>query len=131
MPERRTAARQKSFLRGRISFNHGRSAADCLIRDISARGARLIFSATIAIPDIVDLYVPQKEQTLRAHVQWRHGDELGIAFHHGERQAENPATGEHDLAERVQNLESEIATLRRALKRLQATVGGLDKTDAA
>src|SRR5687767_4174651 len=80
MNERRIAQRQKSFLRGCIYFNNRRSAADCLIRDISDTGARLIFSSAIAIPDVVDLYIPQKEQTLRVHVQWRHGDELGVAF---------------------------------------------------
>jgi hypothetical protein len=68
MSERRISPRKKSFLRGCIYFNNRRSAADCLIRDISETGARLIFSSTIAMPDMVDLHIPQKEQTLRAHV---------------------------------------------------------------
>jgi hypothetical protein len=55
MGERRKATRQKSFLRGCIYFNNRRSAIDCLIRDISASGARLIFSDTVTVPDIVDL----------------------------------------------------------------------------
>ena len=42
--ERRRIPRQKSFLRGMIYFNNRRSVADCLIRDISPYGARLIFS---------------------------------------------------------------------------------------
>ena len=48
-----------------VYFNNRRSVADCLIRDISPFGARLIFSDTITTPDTMDLYIPQKEQTLR------------------------------------------------------------------
>ena len=45
MSERRISTRQKSFLRGCIQFNHRRTTIDCLVRDISDTGARLIFSA--------------------------------------------------------------------------------------
>src|SRR5260370_42181050 len=78
--ERRRIARQKSFLRGMIYFNNRRNVVDCLIRDISPYGARLIFSDAVTTPDHLDLYIPQKEQTLRSHVIWRHGQEVGVAF---------------------------------------------------
>src|ERR1700754_1378106 len=78
--ERRRVARQKSFLRGMIYFNNRRSAVDCLVRDISPYGARLIFSDAVTTPDVLDLYIPQKEQTLRVQVIWRHGQEVGVAF---------------------------------------------------
>ena len=42
MAERRTAARKKSFLQGRVYYNHHRSSLDCLVRDISEEGARLV-----------------------------------------------------------------------------------------
>src|SRR3954468_4558451 len=71
--ERRRIPRQKSFLRGMIYFNNRRSVADCLIRDISPYGARLIFSDAVTTPDLLDLYIPQKEQTLRSQVIWRVG----------------------------------------------------------
>jgi len=119
--ERRRATRQKSFLRGCIYFNNRRSALDCLIRDISATGARLIFSDTVTIPDIVDLYIPQKERTLRAHVHWRHGDEVGVAFANAAQGSHQPAHVA-ELAERVQKLESEIAAMRKLLKRLKAEI---------
>jgi hypothetical protein len=129
MSERRIAQRQKSFLRGCIYFNNRRSALDCLVRDISATGARLIFSDTVTIPDVVDLYISQKEQTLRAHVQWRHGDEVGVAFASAPhasvpRQPLDVA----DLADRVQRLESEVAAMRKLIKQLKAEVeGGADE----
>jgi hypothetical protein len=39
-----------------------RNAVDCLIRDISPYGARLIFSDAVTTPDVLELYIPQKEQ---------------------------------------------------------------------
>ncbi len=78
--ERRRAVRQKSFLRGNIQFNNGRNSADCLIRDITTFGARLVCSDSVTTPDVIDVYIPQKEQTFRAHVIWRHGQEMGVAF---------------------------------------------------
>jgi len=128
--ERRNATRQKSFLQGRIYFNNRRSAIDCLIRDISATGAKLIFSQTASIPDVVELFIPQKDQTLRAHVQWRSGEEAGVAFKSAQAPVQTPAQARAkmpagdgtDMAARVEQLEAEVAAIRRMLKRLRADV---------
>jgi hypothetical protein len=118
MGERRSSRRHKSFLRGCIYFDQRRSAMDCLIRDFSDEGARIIISDTVNVPDAVELYIPHKEQTLRAHVKWRHGDEVGLAFNEAAPQA--AATPEEvGLTERVAKLEADIAELRRTLKRLK------------
>jgi hypothetical protein len=130
MGERRRASRQKSFLRGCIYFNKRRSVADCLIRDISDEGAKIIFSDTINIPDVIELYIPQKEQTLRAQVQWRHGNELGVTFGEVAATASQPVESA-DLAARVAQLETEMAAMRRLLKRLKAEVSGDDDSQAA
>ena len=116
--ERRRTARQKSFLRGMVYFNNRRSVADCLIRDISPYGARLIFSDTVTTPDTLDLYIPQKEQTLRAHVIWRIGHDVGVAFPQATQS--EPAALSGELAERVVKLEAEIASIKRVLKKLKA-----------
>jgi PilZ domain len=118
--ERRRTARQKSFLRGMIYFNNRRNAVDCLIRDISPYGARLIFSDSVTTPDMLELYIPQKEQTLRVHVIWRHGQEVGVAF---AQAAQMDPVAEPDLAERVARLEMEIAGLKRILKKLKTDAG--------
>jgi hypothetical protein len=86
MGERRGPARQRSFLRGCIYFNNRRSAIDCLIRDVSPAGARLIFSEAVSVPDVFDLYIARKEETLRAHVQRRHGDEAALPSPKASRQ---------------------------------------------
>jgi len=119
--ERRRIARQKSFLRGMVYFNNRRSVADCLIRDISPYGARLIFSDTVTTPDIIDLYIPQKEQTLRSHVIWRIGHDVGVAFPQAAQAG--PAANSGDLTERVVKLEGEIAAIKRVLKKLKADTG--------
>src|SRR5260370_1454897 len=97
--ERRRAVRQKSFLRGMIYFNNRRNAVDCLIRDISPYGARLIFSDAVTTPDVLELYIPQKEQTLRVHAIWRHGQEVGVAFAQAAHM--DPVAEPGDLAEGV------------------------------
>jgi PilZ domain len=127
MGERRNSARHKSFLQGRIYFNNRRSAIDCLVRDVSADGAKLIFSETGSIPDIVELYIPQKDQTLRAHVQWRSDQEVGVAFK--ATSARNAATA--DLGARVDQLEVDVATLKRLIKRLKADVASTSDPEAA
>jgi hypothetical protein len=118
--ERRRTARQKSFLRGMIYFNNRRNAVDCLIRDISPYGARLIFSDSVTTPDMLELYIPQKEQTLRVHVIWRHGQEVGAAF---AQTAQMDPVAEPDLAERVARLEMEIVGLKRILKKMKTDAG--------
>ncbi len=129
MAERRRSVRKKSFLRGCVYFDKRRGAMDCLIRDISDEGARIIFSDAVSIPDVVELYIPQKEQTVRARVKWRHGDEVGLAFlAAGSAAGAAPESGE--LAQRVAQLESEIAVLRRTLKQLKSELPGGD-ADAA
>lgn len=127
MGERRQSIRQKSFLRGCVYFNKKRSAVDCLIRDISDEGARIIFSDAVNVPDIVELYIPQKEQTLRSRVQWRHGHEVGIAFTDFTATAPQP----DELTARVTRLETEVASLRRALKRLRSGIGSGSDDEAA
>ena len=80
MTERRSGSRQKSFLQGRIFFNNRRTSVDCLVRDFSEQGAKLKFSSTTATPDVVELYVPSKDETYRAKVEWRNADEIGVGF---------------------------------------------------
>ncbi len=127
--ERRRIARHKSFLRGMITFNNRRSAVDCLVRDISPYGARLIFSDAVTVPDALDLTIPQKQQTLRVHVIWRHGQEVGVAFAQAAQMDHAAETGDpgsspgHALAERVARLEIEIAGLKRILKKMKTDAG--------
>jgi hypothetical protein len=114
----RNAVRQKSFLRGTINFNNACSTFDCLIRDISPKGARLDFSGTVSTPDVIDLYIPQKEQTLYAKVMWRRGEEVGIKFSHPSAMDELAEADK--LTRRVIMMETEIVAIKRACRKLRA-----------
>src|SRR5689334_21722771 len=118
--ERRLRARQRSFLQGRLYFNNRRSSLDCLVRDISSQGAKLKLSDSVAIPEIVELHIPNKDETYRAKVQWRTGFEIGVTFD-GDQDAPSivPGSVPVDLPERVRRLEAEVASLHRKVNDLQ------------
>ena len=114
MEERRQIPRLKSLLRGRIYFNNRNSTLECLVRDITSNGARLAFGDDAIIPNLIELYVPHKDQVFRAHVVWQNGSEAGIAFAVAE---DNSQAVDDELADRVRRLEQEVQQLRRMLKR--------------
>jgi hypothetical protein len=123
MAERRSSARQKSFLQGRIYFNHRRSSVDCLIRDYSEAGARLKFSESVAVPEAIELYIPNKDEFHRSKVEWRNGNEMGISFTDEARAPSTaPEAPQGDLATRVQTLETEVATLKRLVAELKSGI---------
>lgn len=115
MEERRQNIRQRTFLRGRVIYDHGRGSAECVIRDMSDRGARLQFAGAVPLSDQVELQIPTRGETFRATVRWRAGDEAGLSFRlAGERSA---VEGGGDLAERVALLEQELAQMKKQLRR--------------
>jgi len=128
MNERRASRRHKSFLRGVVYFDKRRSEMACLIRDLSEDGARIILSQTVAIPDMIELHIPQRELTVSARMQWRRADEIGLAFCKAET-ATSPL--EDRLIKRVAELEAEIATLQRTIKRLKQDNAGASGDEAA
>lgn len=121
MQERRTAPRKKSFLKGIVYFNNRLSSMDCVIRDFSDTGARLEFGATVSLPDSVELYIPARDQTLKAQVRWRKEQEIGVSF--GGADAVSERTGASgDLAQRVEALEHDFAKLQRTVLDLRTNI---------
>ena len=138
MSERRNARRAKSFLRGFVYVSRKQDALSCMIRDVSETGARIAFSEKVSLPDMIELYIPQREQTLRAKVCWRRGDEVGLAFNVSAQHADVPVQHAADgtfskteVVQRVAMLEAEIASLRSVLKRLKREKSGRDGEEAA
>jgi PilZ domain len=128
MNERRASRRQKSFLRGVVYFDKRRSETACLVRDLSEDGARIVLSQTITIPDVIELQIPQREQTLSARVQWRRADEVGLSFSKPDT-ATTPR--ENQLIKRIAELEAESTTLQRTIKRLKRDSNGDGGIEAA
>ncbi len=123
MSERRGSRRSKSFLRGFVYVSRKRGALACLIRDLSEKGARIIFSDTVTLPEVVELYIPQRDQTLRARVHWRKNDEIGLAFTDVEQRTPEAQPSAAEIAQRVALLEAELVSLRAMLKRMKAAQG--------
>lgn len=112
MVEHRKAPRQKSLLQGRVYFNNRRSSIDCIVRDISATGAKLTFSSAVETPAVVELYIPNKDETRPARIVWRRGEDVGLTFI-------SASESDLDLSARVERLEEEIKELRGALAELR------------
>jgi hypothetical protein len=114
MNENRSSTRHKTFFRGRIYFDNRRTSIDCLIRDMSHDGARLELPTDAAVPDVIELFMPHKNETKRSRVQWRVGREIGVSFALEASKPAKPASAPAaDLVERVQRLEQELAALHQ------------------
>lgn len=113
MDERRKAPRKKSFLKGTVYYNHRHSSIECTIRDFSDYGARLQFPSPVTLPDPVELEIPAREQTLKAHVRWRKDDEVGVSFEEANSDSPTELAGTGDISQRVAALEREMTKLHR------------------
>ena len=120
MNERRAVPRLRSFLQGRLYYNNRRSSVDCVIRDLTEFGARVVFSEAIITPDAVELYIPNKDECFRVHVVWRRGEDMGVAFIPAEAMRPHGAGDNGELGARMQQIETEIAQLRRIVNELRA-----------
>ncbi|WP_027173054.1 PilZ domain-containing protein [Methylobacterium sp. 10] len=127
MSDKRKEARQRTFLKGRIIFNNGASSMDCLVRDLSSVGARLALTETATLPDLFDLFIPQKERTYRASLRWRRTDGIGVAFVDETAAAAPVPLAEPGamlaLIQRIGELEAENAVLRRLVAATPAPAG--------
>ena len=113
--DHRSATRARAFLKAQIRFNNGMSTMDCVIRDLSDGGARLQISDSVAIPNSFELHIPKRDETRRAVLHWRTAEEMGIGFQ--DSAVSRPEDSE--LAQRVAQLESETAALRRLIEEMR------------
>lgn len=82
MSERRTEARQRTLLQGRLAANH-LTTRDCLVRDLSPRGARLKCRTT-GLDDVVTLEIPSIDGFRKdAKIVWRRLEDCGVQFVEG------------------------------------------------
>ncbi|KMO40613.1 hypothetical protein VP06_02610 [Methylobacterium aquaticum] len=52
----------------------------CVVRDLSATGAKINLSRRHMLPDRIWIVIPQMDVTRRAKLVWRNGEFAGIAF---------------------------------------------------
>ncbi|NKN36656.1 PilZ domain-containing protein [Agrobacterium sp. a22-2] len=79
MEERRTTTRSRALKAGRVVTNNGHSTHDCMVRNLSASGAKLVFETTIDIPDQFQLRL--EDGVMRScTVRWRKARDIGVSF---------------------------------------------------
>ena len=110
MLNRRKVQRDPAYLGGRIVFDRQFATVDCLVRNVSEDGARLVFNDTSSVPNAFDLTVPRRNMTYRVHARWRRFGEMGVEI---ERKPAASATViPITLARRLRKLERDNAALR-------------------
>jgi hypothetical protein len=123
MPELRCTERIKTFLRAQILFNNRMTTVDCLIRNISAEGAKVEVSQAISIPTEFEIYIPRRNITCSARMVWRDANAIGIEFkaadaHGTADEAQPDIQGLRLRALEMQNAELRVR-IRELSKRLE------------
>lgn len=75
----RACNRSPTFKPGRIIFS-GRNEVPCIIKDMTADGARVILEGEAGLPPVVTLIVTQSASRRRARVAWQKEREAGLSF---------------------------------------------------
>lgn len=80
MPEQRETSRKRAYMAAYGCAADGGPPLFCLVRDISARGARIGFVDTTTFPARLDLHIGGRNRVYQAEVVWRRRSEVGVRF---------------------------------------------------
>ncbi len=78
--ERRRAFRRRALMNGTLRFKARNGSLSCVIRNLSATGAKLTAHQAYWIPAQFELEIPHQDIRIDAHVVWRDDREMGIVF---------------------------------------------------
>jgi len=116
MLDRRQSARDKVMYGGVAEIGESGATRDCIVRNISDRGATIEFSNVVQLPkEQISLRIARKGRSFLAKVIWWRDNFVGVAF-----RAESPAEPVSDLEERLRK--SEI-NKRQYHRRIQELLG--------
>jgi hypothetical protein len=101
---RRLGVRSRALLTGKIVIDDGRVSYDCVIRNLSTKGARVRIPNSIGLPSEVGLLVVKEGLLFDAAIAWRRGDQIGLTF-----------SGQHDLRESADPAHRGVRALWAAL----------------
>jgi hypothetical protein len=78
--ERRASPRQRRLNGAKIVFNNNSSVIDCIVRDLSPHGARLVVAGPVGIPERFDLRIDRNGHvpSLESHLEG--DDPIGVSF---------------------------------------------------
>ena len=80
MPEARRSKRVRTLWGAKIIFNNRMSILDCVIKNISSSGAKLILGDPLRAPNEFELYIPRKKCSYRARLIRRDSEGIGVEF---------------------------------------------------
>jgi len=114
MLDRRESVRNKVMYGGVAEIDDGAAPRDCVVRNISDRGATIEFSNVVRLPkEQLSLRIARKGRSFLAKVIWWRDNFVGVAF-----RAETPAEPVSDLAERLRKSEIKKRQLQRRIQEL-------------
>ena len=114
MPDRRQSVRDKVIYGGVAEIGERGATRECVIRNISDKGANLEFSNVLKLPrEQVSLRIARKGRAFLARVIWWRDNFVGVAF-----SAETPSEPVSDLEERLRKSEIKKRQLQRRIKEL-------------
>ena len=114
MLDRRESVRDKVMYGGVAEIGERGTTRDCIVRNISDRGATIEFSNVVNLPkEQMSLRIARKGRSFLAKVIWWRDNFVGVAF-----RAESPAEPVSDLAERLRKSEIKKRQLQRRIQDL-------------
>ena len=114
MLDRRESVRNKVMYGGVAEIGERGTTRDCIVRNISDRGATIEFSNVVTLPkEQISLRIARKGRSFLAKVIWWRDNFVGVAF-----RAETPAEPVSDLAERLRKSEIKKRQLQRRIQEL-------------
>jgi hypothetical protein len=114
MRDRRESARDKVIYGGVAELDERGATRECIVRNISDRGASVEFSNVVNLPkEQMSLRVARKGRSFLARVVWWRDNFVGLAF-----SAETASEPVSDLEERLRKSEIKKRQLQRRIKEL-------------
>lgn len=113
MQDRRQGGREKVYLGGVAEINERSSTMDCVVRNMSERGACVEIDETAELPEKMNLSIPHKGRSFLADMIWRHANRVGLAFR---TMITDPQS--NDLDERLRRSQIKQRQLQRRIKEL-------------
>ncbi|MBU6462716.1 MAG: PilZ domain-containing protein [Bradyrhizobium sp.] len=114
MRERRQTTRDKVLYDGVAETGEAGSARDCIVRNISEKGANIEFSNVVKFPkEQMSLAIARKGRSFLGKIVWWRDNFVGVAF------SDTPPTlPVSDLDERLRKSEAKKRQLQRRIEEL-------------
>ena len=113
MPDRRQSVRDKVLYGGVAEINERSSTMDCVVRNISERGACVELESAGTLPGEMNLTIARKGRSFLARLIWRQANKVGLAFRI--MTSDRPVD---DLDERLRRSEIKKRELQHRIKQL-------------